>query len=48
MSEYKEEVRETPQESQELITPTEQKTLLFYGKPIIVIRLPDGRPAFVL
>ena len=34
--------------SQELITPAEQRALLFYGKPIIVVRLPDGRPAVVL
>src|SRR5436305_4636817 len=34
-------------DEQELI-PIEQQTLLFYGKPIIVIRLPDGRPGVVL
>lgn len=34
-------------EEQELI-PIEQQTLTFYGKPIIVVRLPDGRPAVVL
>src|SRR2546423_7916827 len=34
-------------EEQELI-PIEQQTLIFYGKPIVVIRLPDGRPAIVL
>lgn len=33
--------------NQELI-PTEQQTLLFYGKPIMVVRLPDGRPGIVL
>jgi hypothetical protein len=32
---------------QELI-PIEQQTLMFYGKPIIVVRLPDGRPGAVL
>jgi len=26
----------------------EQHTLTFYGKPIIVVRLPDGRPGVVL
>jgi hypothetical protein len=34
-------------EDQELI-PIEQHTLTFYGKPIIVVRLPDGRPGIVL
>ena len=34
-------------EYQELI-PIEQHTLTFYGKPIIVVRLPDGRPGVVL
>ena len=38
---------ENGQDTQELI-PVEQHTLLFYGKPIIVVRLPDGRPAVVL
>jgi P22_AR N-terminal domain len=28
--------------------PVEQHTLTFYGKPIIVVRLPDGRPGVVL
>jgi hypothetical protein len=32
---------------QELI-PIEQHSLTFYGKPIIVVRLPDGRPGVVL
>ena len=32
---------------QELI-PVEQQTLLFYDKPIVVVRLPDDRPAVVL
>lgn len=32
---------------QELI-PIEQQTLIFYGKPIIVVRLPDGRPGAVI
>ena len=34
-------------EEHELI-PIEQQTLLFYGKPIIVVRLPDGRPGVVV
>jgi antirepressor protein len=34
-------------DDQELI-PIEQHTLNFYGKPIIVVRLPDGRPGVVL
>ena len=34
-------------DEQELI-PIEQQTLTFYGKPIIVVRLPDGRPGVVL
>jgi hypothetical protein len=34
-------------EDQELI-PIEQHTLTFYGKPIIVVRLPDGRSGVVL
>ncbi len=35
------------QEEQALI-PIEQQTIMFYGKPIIVVRLPDGRPGVVL
>ncbi|HEY4036165.1 MAG TPA: phage antirepressor N-terminal domain-containing protein [Ktedonobacteraceae bacterium] len=34
--------------SQDLVAPLEQQTLLFYGKSIVVVRLPDGRPAVVL
>jgi hypothetical protein len=34
-------------DDQELI-PIEQHTLTFYGKPIIVVRLPDGLPGVVL
>jgi P22_AR N-terminal domain len=34
-------------DDQELI-PIEQHTLTFYGKPIIVVRLPDGRPGVIL
>jgi hypothetical protein len=35
------------EQEQELI-PTEQQTIIFYGKPIVVVRLPDGRPGVVL
>jgi len=28
--------------------PVEQQTLTFYGKPIVVVRLPDGQPGVVL
>ena len=34
-------------DDQELI-PIEQHTLTFYGQPITVVRLPDGRPGVVL
>lgn len=34
-------------EEQALI-PIEQQTLLFYGKPIVVVRLADGRPGVVI
>jgi hypothetical protein len=45
---------EQAQESQELIPPeqvlipTEQDTIIFNGKPLVVVRLPDGRPGVVL
>lgn len=42
-----EQEEENGQESQELI-PIEQQTLIFHGKPIIVVRLADGRPGVVL
>lgn len=35
------------QESQTLI-PIEQQTITFYGKPMVVVRLPDSRPGIVL
>jgi len=38
---------ENEQSSQSLI-PIEQKTLIFRGLPIVVVRLPDGRPGVVL
>lgn len=37
----------TRNDSQELI-PVEQQTIMFRGKPLIVVRLPDGRPGVVL
>jgi hypothetical protein len=30
------------------LMPTEQQTIMFYGKPLVVVRLPDGRPGIVL
>src|SRR2546421_12743166 len=30
------------------LPPVEQQTLTFYGKPIVVARLPDGQPGVVL
>src|SRR5215469_9632862 len=38
---------EQVQESQALI-PTDQDTIIFNGKPLVVVRLPDGRPGVVL
>jgi len=38
---------EQEQESQKLI-PTVQDTIIFHGKPLVVVRLPDGRPGVVL
>ncbi len=38
---------EQEQESQALI-PTLQDTIIFNGKPLVVVRLPDGRPGVVL
>lgn len=34
-------------EEQEII-PIEQQTIIFYDKPLIVVRLPDGRPGVVI
>jgi hypothetical protein len=42
-----EESIEQEQESQALI-PTAQDTIIFNGKPLVVVRLPDGRPGVVL
>jgi hypothetical protein len=38
---------EQGQDSSPLV-PSEQQTIIFYGKPLIVVRLPDGRPGVVL
>ncbi len=38
---------EQEQESQALI-PIEQQTITFRNRPIVVVRLPDGRPGVVL
>ncbi len=35
------------EQGQEL-TPIEQQTIIFYGKPIIVVRLPNGQPGAVI
>lgn len=35
-------------DSERELIPLEQQTLNFYGKPIVVVRLPDGRPAVIL
>ena len=39
--------REEAQESQALI-PIVQETIIFNGKPLVLVRLPDGRPGVVL
>jgi hypothetical protein len=30
------------------LMPIEQQTIMFYSKPLVVVRLPDGRPGIVL
>src|SRR5215472_9788694 len=35
-------------EGSQALIPTEQHTIMFYGKPIVVVRLPDGQPAVVM
>lgn len=39
--------QESEQETQALI-PIVQETIIFNGKPLVVVRLPDGRPGVVL
>ena len=39
--------QEQKQDSSPLV-PIEQQTILFYGKPLVVVRLLDRRPAIVL
>ena len=38
---------EQEQDSSPLV-PIEQQTIMFYGKPLVVVHLPDGRPGIVL
>jgi P22_AR N-terminal domain len=38
---------EQEQDSSPLV-PIEQQTIIFYEKPLVVVRLPDGRPGVVL
>lgn len=40
-----EEIQENQVET--VLEPLEQQTILFYGKPLIAVRLPDGSPAVV-
>ncbi|MFL5626275.1 MAG: phage antirepressor N-terminal domain-containing protein [Ktedonobacteraceae bacterium] len=47
MSDEYEDEQELEQKSQAVI-PAEQDTLTFHGKPLIVVRLPDGRAGVVL
>ncbi len=37
-----------PVNETDVLIPIEQHTIIFYGKPIIVVRLPDGQPAVVM
>jgi antirepressor protein len=39
--------QESEQETQALL-PIVQETIIFHGKPLVVVRLPDGRPGVVL
>ena len=36
------------EQEDEALLPREQQTITFYGQPIVVVRLPDGRPGVVL
>lgn len=47
MNENEEENGEQAQEAQALV-PIVQDTIIFHGKPLVVVRLPDGRPGVVL
>jgi len=39
---------ETPEyEIEPVLEPLEQHTIMFYGKPLVAVRLPDGTPAVV-
>src|SRR5438105_11686149 len=35
-------------ENEKALIPIEQETLIFRGLPLVVVRLPDGRPGVVL
>ncbi len=37
-----------PVDETDVLLPIEQHTIIFYGKPLIVVRLPDGQPAVVM
>lgn len=42
-------MEETPEyQVSEVVEPLEQHTMLFYGKPLVVVRLPNGEPGAVL
>jgi P22_AR N-terminal domain len=47
LNENEEELGEQDQEAQALV-PIVQDTITFHGKPLVVVRLPDGRPGVVL
>ncbi len=47
MNENEEENGEQDQEAQALV-PIVQDTITFNGKPLVVVRLPNGRPGVVL
>lgn len=47
--EYEDELEQEQEEQPtQALIPVEQETILFYGKPIVVVRLPDGRVGVVL
>ncbi len=42
-------MEQTPDDQvNEVLEPAEQQTILFYDKPLIVVRLPNGEPGAVL
>ena len=47
--EYEDELEQEQEEQPtQALIPVEQETLTFHGLPLVVIRLPDGRPGLVL